>query len=282
MCGDGGEGGEGELVRRGEREALVGGSPFGFLAHPDPHRGDHSRSMCPPHQSTSSRRPGAATFMYMLVPLLVSCAAGRQEPQSLGPALDAQALAAEAAMANRITATSQLHFEWSLREPNLNVRGEGLARVQPPDRARVDLFLGEGSSVLAVALVGDALRMPRGAPRDLIPSAPLLWAVFGIFRPGDASVILGAERIGERVRLRYRLPDSNELHYYLVDGRVVGVEMYVDGDLVHEVDLYVPDVTRLARESVYHNNPSFRELKITVSTVENMDRFPERIWSPGR
>lgn len=222
-------------------------------------------------------------FAYAVLPLLAACAAGGGAgPGSVGPALDAQAVAAAASVANRIPETAQLNFEWSLREPNLNVHGEGVVRVQPPARARVDLFLGEGTSVLAVALVGDDLRVPRGAPRGVIPSAPLLWATFGIFRPGDASVILGAEQVGERVRLRYRLPDSNEIHYYLVEHRVVRVEMYVDDELVHEVDLDVPDPTQLATESIYRNNPSFRELKVSVSTVEKMNGFPERIWSPGR
>lgn len=225
-----------------------------------------------------------SAFVYAIVPLLAACAGGGggAPPGSIGPQLDAQAVAAAATLANQIPETAQLSFEWSLREPNLNVHGEGVVRVQPPDRARVDLFLGEGTSVLAVALVGDELRVPRGAPRGVIPSAPLLWAAFGIFRPGDSAEMLGAEQVGEHVRLRFRLPDTNEIHYYLIQDRVVRVEMFMQDELVHEVDLDVPDVAQLARESVYRNNPSFRELKVAVSAVEMMDGFPERIWSPGR
>jgi len=196
--------------------------------------------------------------------------------------VDAAGVAAAATVANQIPGTAQLSFEWSLREPNLNVKGEGVVRVQPPDRVRLDLFLGEGSSVLAVALVGDDLRVPRGAPRGVIPSAPLLWASFGVFRPGPSSVVLGAEEDGDRIRIRYRLPDQSEIHYLLSEDRVVGVKMIIDGDLVHEIDLEVPDLTQLPRASTYRNHPSFRELKISVSEVEEMAGFPERIWSPGR
>jgi hypothetical protein len=230
----------------------------------------------------SSRGPRMLPARLLAVVLLAGCAGGAGASHAVGPTVDADALAASAALANQISETAELRFDWSMREPNLNVSGEGLVRVQPPAHARVDLFLGEGSSVLAVALVGDELRAPRGAPRGVIPSAPLLWASFGVFRPGASSVILGAEQVGDRMRLRYRLPDGSELHYFLREQRVVGVEMMIDGKLVHQVDLEVPDLTKLPSESVYRNHPSFRELKIAVSSVESSDGFPERIWSPGR
>ena len=274
--------GEGDVTLRGERTARMRGYPSNPFSDPHCLRRGHGRFMSRLDHSRLWPPRTLRCGVLVSLPFFSGCAAGLGSVGAVGPALDAAVIAVAAASANGIPETARLTFDWSLREPNLNVRGEGVARVRPPDHARLDLFLGGGSSVLAVALVADDLRAPPGAPRGVIPSPPLLWASFGIFRPGDDAVMLGAEQVGERVRLRYRLPDSSELHYHLVENRIVGVEMFVDNDLVHQVDLKVPDPTKLASESTYRNHLAFRELSVTVSLVESVESFPDRTWSPGR
>jgi hypothetical protein len=274
-------GGEGEVMIPGERTSPVRGS---HLKPSPPLQSNPTGSFAFMSPLKMPRQPRSPRLSLATITLLLAsgCAGGLATPPPSGPTVDAEAVAAAARLSNQIPSTAQLTFDWSLREPNLNVSGEGVVRVQPPDHARLDLFMGGGNPVLAVALVADDLRTPRGAPRGVIPSPPLLWAAFGVFRPGDTSVILGAEVVGDRMRIRYRLSDGSELRYYLRETRVVEVEMLIDGELVHQVDLDVPDLTQLPRESTYRNHPSFRELKVAVSAVENRDGFPERTWSPGR
>lgn len=76
-------------------------------------------------------------------------------------------------------------FKWELNDnPNDNpivARGDGAARLAPPDSARVDLFLGGGFGAAAAVLIGDSIRVPRGGGSiaQMIPPPPLLWAAFG-------------------------------------------------------------------------------------------------------
>ena len=66
------------------------------------------------------------------------------------------------------------------RSPSLRIRGEGVARIAPPDSARLDFFVnGQGTG--HALLVGDQIRLQGGqnAMRDFLPPAPLLWAALG-------------------------------------------------------------------------------------------------------
>ena len=157
-----------------------------------------------------------------------------------------------------------------------------MARLEPPDRARLDLFLGNGQSVLAVALVDDDLRAPTGTPLQVVPSPPLLWASLGVFRPGDGVTLLGAEERDEAILLRYQLGDGDELRYQIRDGKLTGVELFRDGNALHQVSLDRPEGWELPSEATYRNLASFRELKVTVESVESVVSHPADIWSPHR
>jgi hypothetical protein len=73
-------------------------------------------------------------------------------------------------------------FRWQLDDLDFTGRGEGAARIAPPDSARLDFFLAGGLGNGAAALIDDELRLPsRGEDlaRRVIPSPPLLWAALG-------------------------------------------------------------------------------------------------------
>ena len=213
---------------------------------------------------------------------MVGTACGGSLPESPAPTVDAQQVVAAATDGNPFPRASRVVFKWSIREPNLRVGGNGVARLEPPDRARLDLFLGNGQSVLAVALVDDDLRVPAGTPMQVVPSPPLLWASLGVFRPGDGVTLLGAEERDESVRLRYGLGNGDELWYQIRDGKLTGVELLHDGSAVHRVSLEREEGSELPREATYRNLASFTELKITVESVENVESYPADIWSPHR
>lgn len=170
-------------------------------------------------------------------------------------------------------------FEWQLNEAGVRVRGRGVARVEPPYKARLDLFLANGESVVSAALVDGDLRLPPGAPEGILPPADLMWGVLGVFRPLYGVDLLGAERQeGDALRLRYRYADARELHFHVVAGRVRTLELLQAGRAVERVELVLDEGSRFPAEATYRNLAAFRELKITRATVERVESFPPDIW----
>ncbi len=224
--------------------------------------------------------PVLGTLAAITVAVVSACRGS--PPETPAPAVDVRRAVASATEANPFPHAARVTFSWSIREPNLRIGGSGVARLEPPDRARLDLFLGNGQSVLAVALVDDDLRAPLGTPLQVVPSPPLLWASLGVFRPGDGVTLLGAEERDEALRLRYRLSDGDELTYQIRDGKLTGVELRRDGNALHEVSLEREVDWELPREATYRNLASFRELKVTVESVENVESHPFDIWYPHR
>lgn len=215
-----------------------------------------------------------------LVFTTVTC--GGRLPESPTPVLNTDQVVSRAESGNPFSSPTQVVFEWSIREPNLRLNGMGVARLEPPAKARLDLFLENGQSVLAAALVDDKLHVPKGTPLRVVPSPPLLWASLGMFRPGPRAVLLGAEELEDnRIRLRYHLPSGDELRYEMEDGHLTGVELRDRGSAVHRVALERKEQGQLPHEVTYRNLASFRELKITVTTVEKVDFYPSDIWYPG-
>ncbi|MSR35928.1 MAG: hypothetical protein EXR95_04680 [Gemmatimonadetes bacterium] len=188
-------------------------------------------------------------------------------------------------MALRLEATTALEqplrifFQWSMSDRDARFQGRGVARVEPPYRARLDLFLGNGETVARAALVEDELRLPPGAPEGIIPPAEILWGVLGIFRPGRNSQLLGGEALGEgRVRLRYRLPNGIELRFTVLGGRVEEVERLRQGQTVERVVVTPGDQDRYPLEASYRDLAAFRELKLTRERLEEVEAFPPDIW----
>lgn len=72
-------------------------------------------------------------------------------------------------------------FTWRYDEQDgASARGEGVARVVPPDTAQLQFFLAGGFGAGTARLTGDRLELPeREAFRRLVPAAPLLWAALG-------------------------------------------------------------------------------------------------------
>lgn len=121
----------------------------------------------------------AATLTGAFVAISACATAARIAPLSgVAPSNAALPVLGLATSAQRVT------FKWEL-DDNSNgdpivARGDGVARLAPPDSARIDLFLGGGFGAAAAVLVGDSLRLPSaGGVGAMIPPPPLLWAALG-------------------------------------------------------------------------------------------------------
>ncbi len=208
-----------------------------------------------------------------------ACAGG-----SLGtpaPIPDPDRAVQQARQNNPSPTTSQVVFDWRVNEPGrLRLEGRGVARLQDPDRARLDLFMDNNEAVLAASLVGDELRAREGTRLEVVPSPPLLWASMGHFRPGEGATLLAGEAFDDpdALRLRYLLADGDELQYEFRSSRMTRVELRHDGDLVHRVILKIDGDEGLPTVATYRNYATTSELTVTVETVERVESHPSDIW----
>ncbi len=228
------------------------------------------------HQSL--RRP-LTTFLLPGALALAACAPTPVVYVSPPPDPEQVALALEDKTS--LTEPVRIVFEWQLNEAGVRVRGRGVARIEPPYKARLDLFLGNGETVVRAALVDGDLRLPPGAPEGILPPADLMWGVLGVFRPLSGTELMGADRLdGDALQLRYRYADARELRFRIVDGRVRTVETLQGGHAVERVELELEDGSRYPAEATYRNLSAFRELKLTRQTVEQVESYPPDIWDP--
>lgn len=156
-----------------------------------------------------------------------------------------------------------------------------MARVEPPDKARLDLFLDNGETAGVAVLVGDELRIPTAVPDDLIPPPPLLWSVFGAFRPGvDAALLDGAVAEGA-LTVEYALPTGGHVRFRVQGGTVREAVLVQNGRAVERVEASARGDGPYPAEAVYRNFPAYRELKLELVSFEHVDPFPPDIWRPS-
>ena len=231
---------------------------------------------------------GYFSFRHALVlasaTLTASCWLPRSpEPPPPGPpALDYHRRAALVEARTQLTTPVRLIFDWNVREPGLRSGGRGVARLQPPYRARLDLFTGRGETVLRAALVGDELRLPEGASGELVPPPALFWSSLGVYRPGgDYRLARGWEADDGTFRLSYDSSSRPDLLYELDDnGDVAALALLRNGETVDRLSLSLPLRDGFPAAATYRNLIDFRELTFTLDTVEAVEPYPADIWFP--
>ncbi len=215
----------------------------------------------------------------VLVLLLAPLGCARSAPEPTRPPMDAGQVAISAERASTLDGPYRLVFEWTLNEPGTRISGRGVARVEPPSRARLDLFMSNGERVAAAALVRDELTTPRGM-RTTLPPAPLLWGALGVFRPGDQTGLRGGSwQSNGGAELRYVSGGNEELRYRLRNNRIERMEVLRGNRAREEVRLVRVDGERFPREATYRDLEQVRELRITLETVEHVESYPSDIWN---
>lgn len=161
-------------------------------------------------------------------------------------------------------------FRWEYTDTELGARGEGVARIAPPDSVRIDLFLAGGFGSGSAYLLGDSVHAPGGdVVRRMLPPPPLLWAAFGrLAIPPVADTVARVD--GDTLRADIGVGDVYRLT--VADGRLVRLDRIERGRLMeyvrHESDTRV----------VYHHEGARRTLRLEITRDNAAPPFDRDIW----
>ena len=164
----------------------------------------------------------------------------------------------------------KLTFNWELNDNSIVARGDGVARLGPPDHARVDLFLGGGFGAAASAvLVGDSLIVPPGARGlDLVPPAPLMWAALGrLAVPPVSDTIIRVS--GDTLRASIGSPVAWRIT--AISGQLVRLERISSGRIVEWVE-------RSPGKKVRYELSGRRSLVLDIRNQQPVAQFDASIW----
>ena len=220
---------------------------------------------CSTHAMRRVRVRARLAAMLALGSFAAACAP-RLAPLAGAPAPAARVPAARLAPGHR-----HLVFRWEASDPEMLVRGEGAARIAPPDSARLDFFLAGGLGGGRAVLLGDTLSAPGGPMVDrLVPPAPLLWAALGrLAVPPVADTVVAVE--GELLRADLGSPVQWRVTFR--GDSLVRIEHVVDGRVTEWVD-------RSSDRVRYRHETSRRELQLTITRSQPSAPFDASIWRP--
>ena len=218
---------------------------------------------------------------WMVAALLLVGAGCAGSGVSEGPPLpDPAASALEARRATGVAEPSEVRFRWEYGDEGGRLRGDGVARVNPPDSFRLDLFTtGEGS--MAVALTGDRLAT-LGRIEDVeLPEPPFMYAMAGVFRPGPGAPVRGRRSDGGRV-LVYEAGAGRTRSYRLDGGgRLVSLEERSDGRVVRRIELTWPETGRWPARAEYREFGAPRRVAWSLEEIRRTERFARDIYALG-
>lgn len=176
-----------------------------------------------------------------------------------------------------------LVFSWNFTEENARFSGRGSTRVEPPYKARLDLFGPRGETYLAAAAVGDELRLPENvnpALRSVVPPIALLWTALGVLRAPEGSRLELTEQRGDTLVVGYGRADEH-WRFRAVQGRLQYAEWNGPNSGRRTVELRGSGAHRLPAVAVYRDWAAFRELTLTLEEVNEAAGFPPETWTPG-
>lgn len=163
-------------------------------------------------------------------------------------------------------------FRWRFDEGETAARGEGVARIAPPDSARLDLFLDGGLGGAHAQIIGGEIRAPGGAlGRRYLPPPELLWAALGrLAVPAAADTIMRVD--GDT--LRADIGRDPVWRVTFAGSRLARLERIEGGRIVEWVSRTGTDAVRYEHESAR------RSLALTIVRREGAAPFDPSIWRP--
>ena len=164
----------------------------------------------------------------------------------------------------------QLTFTWTYRGPDFRAKGDGAARVAPPDSVRLDFFVGEGMGGGRAVLLDDELATPGDKRiRAYLPPVPLLWGALGrLHVPASADTVARVD--GDTMRVEIGRDPAWRATF--VRGALRRLEEIEGGRVPQWV----------ARDSAggvrYEQERQHRTLELTIVRVDTLPGFDAAIW----
>lgn len=221
-------------------------------------------------------RPAAVFYLALFVGGCVS-GPGPVVPVALAPAVPDSA--AWWAAGTTPTGHSLHRFKWQYRDDRSAVGGRGSAHIAGPDSIRFDVAGPLGANPAAALVVADSPRWvrPEDAIHKLVPSYPLMWAVFGVARiPAGAVVVLAGRGGGSQVWRAVSGPDTIE--WARSPGRLVA-EVRRGARVVGRAEtVFGPEGHLASARLTMPEVPARLDLTFTLS--DPSARFPADVWRP--
>ena len=160
-------------------------------------------------------------------------------------------------------------FSWEYHERVFSAKGQGVARIAPPDSVRLDFFLDNGAAAGYVILIDDSLAVPEGTDaRRYVPPVPLLWGALGritVTGPDTTARVDGDTLRAEIGRdPAWRITFGGEAP--------IRIERIAGGRMEESVERM--DSTRV----VYRYPRNGRSLALTILTRSKESGFDKSIW----
>jgi hypothetical protein len=200
-----------------------------------------------------------------LAPLLTGAACGPKVAPLEGTLAPARLPRTELPAVNQ-----RIRFTWAYEDLDMRGRGDGVARVSPPDSVRLDLFLAGGNSGGRAVLIDNDLRAPGGLMiRSFLPPPPMLWAALGrlhIPPAADTSIRVDGDTtradIGRDPRWRVTFVGHDLRRLELIQG-----------DRLQQWMERAPH-----RTVTYRHLRANRALDLTIIRIDTVPGFDATIW----
>ncbi len=176
--------------------------------------------------------------------------------------------------------TAQLiRFTWTYADETFDVKGDGVVRTGPPERARLDLFIANGYGNGMAILEGDTLFVPGiDLIRRFLPPPPLLWGALGrLALPAGRDTVVRLDGDTLRADLSGTETDKRTWRIHFASEALVRIERIEDGRVIEWAER-VPLADGTLRLRYVHTSGR-RSLQLSVSETLNIEEgFDAAIW----
>lgn len=214
----------------------------------------------------------------LLLPVLTACPPSRLAvAPATGFSASTPAAFAEAARQTVPAQRQIIRISWRSDDGQLQLSGNGAARIAPPDSLRADIAATLGLGRATMILIGDqAASQPAAVVDKVLPDRFALWAALGIMRAPTEMVTV--ERLEAAARTVWRVTDQGGriTIFELASGSLVSVSREEAGRTTSQM--------RLTRESGEVKRASLTDfgrnlrLEIEITGREPSDAFPPETW----
>lgn len=165
-------------------------------------------------------------------------------------------------------------FRWELSDADMVARGEGAARVAPPDSVRLDFFLGGGVGGGAAILIGDRLVLDEQSgdmSRRLVPPPPMLWAALGRLAIANRDKVVA---VANAETLQADIGEPVVWRVTFVRDTLTRLERVEDQRVLEWVER-----SRDGRTLRYRHETQRRALELSITSNSPVGAFDPAIWS---